>query len=290
MNPWLIHPTWQSHASFFREIQIGKNEKTEFLRYHHLTSALYFGISVLEAFLNEKMREHMEAAGASQESVFETLRKTQFSKKFKRWPSRLTKKEIQISTDLKSKLLEYNDIRGHLTHPKTRGHDIYEKLDDLDFETLFLEVNEYLVNILEGMGVGFPYWLLGWNYVINDGTSISPGKINDGQFLHSLESFGIRTNAYMVVLADRWQKENMSSWEGYKKLWELMKTFPDIEPPDPDFEFKPRLCKKWWDLEYSLSIQLPPTEEVSQPYFAGTAVVRPKVVWTQFHKEKRKDD
>lgn len=30
-------------------------------RAHHLTAALYFGVSALEAFLNELMREHLKA-------------------------------------------------------------------------------------------------------------------------------------------------------------------------------------------------------------------------------------
>ncbi|HTD67938.1 MAG TPA: hypothetical protein VK846_15545 [Candidatus Limnocylindria bacterium] len=57
MNPWLVYPTWQLFSSLYREVITAGEQKNEWVRYHHLTSALYFAISFVEALLNEKYRQ-----------------------------------------------------------------------------------------------------------------------------------------------------------------------------------------------------------------------------------------
>lgn len=85
MNPWSVNPTWQNFSSLFREAVTALDAKTEMERSHHLTASLYFGISALEAFMNERMRDYLKPT-KTEDEIFNVLRKGQIIRKLKTWP------------------------------------------------------------------------------------------------------------------------------------------------------------------------------------------------------------
>jgi len=58
---WIPDPTWQNFSSLFREATAAREATTGMEHAHHLTAALYAGLSSTEAFLNEKMRRHLSS-------------------------------------------------------------------------------------------------------------------------------------------------------------------------------------------------------------------------------------
>jgi hypothetical protein len=48
MSPWVVNPAWQNFSSMYREAVAAGEAKTGMERSHHLTAALYFGISALD--------------------------------------------------------------------------------------------------------------------------------------------------------------------------------------------------------------------------------------------------
>src|SRR6266404_4561189 len=116
MNPWAVNPAWQNISSLHREAIAAREAKTGMERSHHLTASLYFGIAALEAFLNQKMRVHLNAK--SEEEIFDVLRKGQIISKLKKWPAELLRKPLNIKDKTLELITMFNDIRGDLTHPK----------------------------------------------------------------------------------------------------------------------------------------------------------------------------
>ncbi|MGH7955145.1 MAG: hypothetical protein ACREOZ_04210, partial [Gloeomargaritales cyanobacterium] len=222
MNPWLIYPTWQNFSSLFRETTIAAEEKTEFLRYHHLTAALYFAISSIESLLNEKYRVRLEFERRSEEEIVLILRKHRFAEKFSQWPTLICGKEVRVSNDLKTILTDFNEIRGHLTHPKTRGHEIYAKLEKVNGQQLLEAVAEYAITVFSGLGESYPYWLFGWNYLNPDRNGDDPSRINNQQFLHSLEYFGMNVPAFNARNANAWENAHMKDFQGYKTIAQFL--------------------------------------------------------------------
>ena len=251
MNPWLINPPWMHYSSAVREAAISESEPDGFLKYHHRTAALYFGISFIEAFLNRKMRQVMEARGSPEAEVFKTLRgSAKFREKLKKWPVAISKKDFTISGDLIDTLVSINEVRGDITHAKTSGISEYEKLEAIDLPSFLTGVAEYAVQLYSSMGEMFPYWLLGWNYVNPHQSSPLPWVINDQQFVHSLAYLGVRINSFDAETSIAWRKSNMAGVEGYRRLKGVMSTLEPCEPIDLDFPYRPRLCRRWWDLEF----------------------------------------
>jgi hypothetical protein len=84
MNPWGTNSVWQNFSSMFREVTTTSEARTEIDKFHHLTASLYFGIAALEAFLNQKMRDHLSAS-KTQEEIFKVLKKEQIMSKIKKF-------------------------------------------------------------------------------------------------------------------------------------------------------------------------------------------------------------
>src|SRR3954454_25286899 len=95
MSPWMVNPAWQNFSSLYREAVAAEEAKTGMERSHHLTSALYFGISALEAFLNSKMRKSIEGT-ASEEEIFRLLRKEKIDDKLNKWPVKIVGASLAI--------------------------------------------------------------------------------------------------------------------------------------------------------------------------------------------------
>ncbi len=92
-----------------------------------------------------------------------------------------------------------NDIRCNLTHPKTSGADIYQKLEGIDPEAVVRAVAEYCVRFLEVRREVFPYWLLGWNYFNprSNAHEIIPVGISSFATHYSTSAIGCHTSKPM---------------------------------------------------------------------------------------------
>ena len=132
MSPWFINPVWQNFSSLFREATTAQEAKTGMERSHHLTASLYFGIAALEAFLNQKMRAHLEETKTEQE-IFEILKMPRpgILGKLKKWPADILGKPLNLNAVTLSLIADFNSVRGNLTHPKTHGHEIYARLEKI---------------------------------------------------------------------------------------------------------------------------------------------------------------
>lgn len=257
MNPWMIYPTWQNFSSLFREVTTAGEENSDFLRFHHLTSSLYYAITFVEALLNEKHRGLLESAGRPEEEIVFILRRgssasnpkkgRDFEAKFSEWPSLICDKEIRVSPELKKTLTDFNEVRGHLTHPKTRGHDVYGDLENIKGQQLLEAVAEYAITLHNGLGEEYPYWLFGWNYIGTNKGTYDPSRINNQQFLHSLDYFGLNVSAYDAQAVHVWRGAMMTNFNGYKEISHFLASCRECEPFDPQFPLRPRLVKRWWD-------------------------------------------
>src|SRR5665213_726394 len=217
VNPWLIYPPWLHFSSLFRESVTAEEEPNEFIRFHHYTSALYFGISFVESLLNRKHRELLEKQGITEDKILKTLRKSSFGDKLKNWPALICGRDIDIPGNLLAVLSELYDIRCAITHAKSRGHETYEQLDELDIDQFVTAVAEYAITLHAGLNERYPYWLFGWNYVATAPNVTTPFLINDQQFVHSLASLGVKINAFDAIASNTWRNENMRSIAGYNR-------------------------------------------------------------------------
>lgn len=247
MNPWLINPPWQHFCSLVRETASASDEGVRFLRYHHETSALYYAVSFVEAFLNRKMREVMTKQGKPEQEIYDALRDGSggFAKKLKKWPSEICGKPITVSDPLQKVLIEANELRSDLTHVKTQGHDIYADLESVNLPDIVTGVAEYAIVITDGLGEQFPYWLFGWNFFNpNDN---SPWLLSSGDFHMAMDSLGLKGISPEYHSQQKWLNENLRTVAGYRKLKAVLDAGPDCSPFWPRFPLRPLLCKRWWD-------------------------------------------
>lgn len=245
MNPWSTDPTWQNFSSLYREVVAAREAPNEIGKFHHLTSSLYFGIASLEAFLNQEMRAHL-VPSASEELIFAKLRKPRFVTKLEQWPKEILSASPSFAQSTMDLLRLFNEIRGDLTHPKTRGDDIYRRLETVDPDLVLRAVAEYIVRFLEVRRVMFPYWVFGWNYLNPRPDSHEIWVINSQQFSHSLRNLGFDLPAWEAGPAEAWRKQNMSSFAGYLAIKRCLDGLDQCEAKDPRFPYKPILCRRWW--------------------------------------------
>ena len=247
----ITEPAWQNFSSMYREARTAGEAKTGMEASHHLTATLYFGISALEAFLNQRMRLHMKGAG--EEDVIEKLRKAAFVTKIKKWPKEMLDSSVVVRTQTISKLLYYNDVRGTLTHPKHVDHRDYEPLGILDPMEVVDSVAEYISQFLLAAGEPFRYWLWGWNYLCpsKDGHQIA--LLPESQIVFSMNTMGFpRTPVFPMFASssDAWALENMHGYAAYKKVADFLETVGHCEPKNPQFPYQPKLCRRWWDPDH----------------------------------------
>jgi hypothetical protein len=294
MNPWLVYPTWQHYSSFFREVTAAADESNNWLRCHHLNSALYFSISFIEALLNEKYRVRLENEGWNEADILPILRKGSssqnpkkgrtFVEKFTEWPSLITGKNVIVSPALQKVLTAFNEMRGNLTHPKSRGFNLYDELEVTDPQHLFESVAEYAITMFSALDQRYPYWLCGWNYLNPTKTGYEPLLLNDQQFLHSLDYLGLDVPSFDADTAEVWKKKHFESFIGFKTVRQLLAGCPPCEPFDPDLPLRPRLVKTWWDLE-TFQKHKNLIKRRTAPYFCGAGKIAGSLIGIQFSVE-----
>ena len=250
MNPWSINPVWQNFSSLYREAAVAGDSPNEISRFHHLTVALYFGVSTIESFLNSQLRQKLSGQGVTEDNIFDRLRKTYFRDKLKKWPTEITGGSLVPADKMIEKVALFADIRDNLTHPKTSGHDIYEDLEKINPKDVVQIVAEYCIAVLGYKGEEFPYWFLGWNYFNPRANSQELYLLNNQQFSHSLVALGFRVPAFDALKAEVWRKNHMGTVNGYAELKSSLEQIKTCEPHDERFPLKPILCNRWWTVEH----------------------------------------
>jgi hypothetical protein len=246
---WNVNPTWNHFSSMCQEGFLAEHASNSFEKYHHLSSCLYFGIGAIEAFLNEQMRLKL-SKGEDERQILKKLRSTGLADKVNTWPAELCDTEVDISPEVQQILEDYNELRGEVTHPKRRDHSVFAELDEARPGDLVRAVSYYQVAIYERRKNSFPYWLLGWNYVGMNNDPTFPCLLNNQQFRHSLCCLGYKVPAWEYHQANAWEQENMTTRKGFNDLKALLDSNTlEIEPREPRFPIRPRLCKRWWDKE-----------------------------------------
>ena len=226
MNAWAANPAWQNFSSLFREATTAVEARTGMEKAHHSTASLYFGIAALEAFLNQKMRVHLEAI-KSEDEIVEVLRKSQIISKLKEWPAKLLRNPLNLNDKTLGLISFFNDIRGDLTHPKTHGQDIYTSLETIDPGSVIDSISEYFVRFHEAEGTRFPYWLFGWNYLNPRPNSYEIFIVNDQQFCFSLQALG-----FQVSMDERWRDQYLGTFDGYLAVRQALQFPPSVRAED----------------------------------------------------------
>lgn len=247
----ITEPAWQNFSSMYREAEAVEDAKTGMEASHHLTATLYFGISALEAFLNQRMRLHL--AGTPEEDIVEKLRKPTLVTKLKKWPKEILGAPITLRRETLGKLIHYNDVRGALTHPKHADHRDYIALEVLDPKEVIDSIAEYISQFLFAADEQFHYWLWGWNY-------ISPGReghqialLPESQVVFSMNALGFpRTPGFPMASSHNgsWRSAHMRGYSAYAHVARFLESRDQCEPKHPQFPYQPKLCRRWWDPEH----------------------------------------
>jgi len=229
----------------FVEAHRAQTAPNDFVRHHHVRACAYFAISAVEAFLNQRMRKHLEAHGTPENEILKRLRSTRLNDKREKWPSEMSGRPFSLPAQA-SRVFEISKaLRDEVTHPKRRDHSIYVELDALDASSVCEAVATTVVAVGEALGTPFPYWVLGWNYVGMNGDPCWPVLLNNmNGFYHSLVAMGFQLGSHDV----HWDKTHMVSLADYHKLQNSLARYPaDIEPYHTLFTRRPRLTRRWWD-------------------------------------------
>lgn len=247
MNPWAVSPAWQNFSSLYREAITATEARTGMERSHHLTASLYFGIAALQAFLNQKMRAHLDGK-MSEIEILNVLRKETIIKHLKQWPVQLLGKELLLSPGTMDLITFFKDVRDDLTHLKTHGHDIYAALEKVDPSSVIDSVAEYIVRYSEAEGVHAPYWVFGWNYLNPRPDEYDILLVNEQQFSSSLQALGLQT-----VGLDAWRSPRLGNFDGYVGIKNGLAAIGHCQPKAGLFPFMPILCSRWWTPEHQRS-------------------------------------
>jgi hypothetical protein len=242
--------SWHYFCSAQYESVKAKDANNPFIKYHHLRSCIYFSIGCLEAFLNGLMREKLETEKIENDAIQKILRRDSLWEKIEEWPSELSGKPVKLPENIVSTISKFRNVRNEITHAKRRDHSIYAELDTVNPDEIMDTLARTIVIVLSEMKRPFPYWVLGWNYVGMNGNPAHPFENNNlNGFVHSLRNMNISFNNYGSDLT--WESRAMTSEHGYMELKDVLsKVTFDIEPFHPTFPSKPRLTRRWWDVEF----------------------------------------
>jgi hypothetical protein len=168
----------------------------------------------------------------------------------KDWPDKLLGKPLALNPGTIELLSDFNDVRGDLTHPKTQGYDVYERLSEVEPISVVDVVAEYIVRYHAAEGTTYPYWIFGWNYLNprRDECAIIP--IHDQQFSFSLQCLGFQVPAADAVKAEEWRKVYLGSFDGYQAIRASLDAIGQCEPKQVRFPYRPTLCRRWWTTEH----------------------------------------
>ncbi len=244
----ITEPVWQNFSSMYREAIAAGEAKTGMEASHHLTATLYFGISALEAFLNQRMRLHL--GDMAEEEVTERLRKSTLVTKIKKWPKEILGAQVHLRPETLGKLIHYNDVRGALTHPKHFDHRDYEPLEVLDPMEAIDSIAEYISQFLLVANERFHYWLWGWNYLSPNKDGHQIALLPESQIVFSMNALGFpRTSGFPMAESSNssWRSTHMSGYAAYANVARYLEGVDHCEPKDRRFPFQPKLCRRWWD-------------------------------------------
>lgn len=250
---WNSDLTWHYYSSMQFEAHCAQLAKHDFARYHHLRACIYFGIGTLEAFLNKRIRHFLEQQGFDEDEISRKLFHS-IEDKWTKWVKKIYGKSAIKDSGVSDVFKRFKDIRNEITHPTSRDHSIYVHLDAIEPYDLLEAVAIGIVSIYEAEHKPFPYWLLGWNYVGMNGDATYPAEGNNqNNFLHSMKYMGFQVPAGTSPACEDWERQYMTSLEGFRKLRLSLDLYPeDIEPIQKRFPDRPRLCRRWWDRELIL--------------------------------------
>ena len=244
----MVNPAWQNFSSLYREAVAAEEAKTGMERSHHLTSALYFGISVLEAFLNSKMRSHLQGT-KSDEEIFDKLRIKRLGDKIRKWPKEILGIPLALEQATFERVFLFKNMRDSLTHIKTHGHDLYRELEDIEPSVVVATIAEYVVRFHQQEGTQFPYWLFGYNYLNPRPDSYEIILINNQQFVWSLQAIGFKIPGRGYLNTEVWQRHYLGTFDRYVVVRKSLNSAPRCEPKSI-FPYQPKLCRRWWTPEH----------------------------------------
>ena len=242
--PYPVDPSWQNFSSLYREACTADEAVTAVEKSHHMMAALYFGIAALEAFLNGQMRLHLQQSKPADE-VLDILRKSNFLKKLKKWPTEITGRSSLAPRDAVDLICLCHDVRSNLTHPKSFGHAIYERLLAVKPSDVVHAVARYIVAFHQAQGTIFPYWVFGWNYLNPRTQTHDIVVINEQQFRFSLVALGFRIPMQWPEY-ETWANDYLGTLEGFDRIRIALRGVEACEPKDVRFPHQPKLCRRWW--------------------------------------------
>lgn len=251
MDLWTVNPPWQNFSSMYRESVSASEAKSEVERRHHLTAALYFGVAALEAFLNQQMRLFL-AQSLSEAELIKKLKYTYLLDKVDKWPKKITGKPLPLNHTTFTRITVFNNIRSDLTHAKTRGLDEYAKLESINPMDVVDTIAEYFVRFHQAQGNRFPYWIFGWNYLNPGNAAHEIIVLGEQQFCFSLRTVGVPIPG-SSGWEEKWKDQNLSTYDGYISIRNLLRSRSDCEPKFAQFPFQPKLCRRWWTPEHHAS-------------------------------------
>ena len=246
LQPWIINPVWQDYSSMWREAVSARESRSGVEQSHHLTAALYFAMSTLEAFLNSRYREHF-ATAKTEEELYDDLFKGAVLSKVKKWPKLITGTDLRLRGDTIGKIAKFNSVRSSLTHPKHEGQKMWHTLDNIEPEEVVEVVAEYIAQFHLALRRPYEYWLTGWNYLNPTLASHEIMQVNNQQFVFSMQMLGEEINAYDWNASTAWQARYFSDYSGYVELRKKLSKLTSCEPKHAQFPYQPKLCRRWWE-------------------------------------------
>lgn len=244
----------------YRESRTADNAASGMEVSHHISTTLYFGISALEAFLNQRMRLHLR--GADEDEIFEVLRKATVATKIKKWPRQILGSSVSLRSDTLERIFFYSDLRGDLTHPKYSDHRDYEQLLEIDPKQVVDAVAEYIAQFLLAAGEPFRYWLWGWNYLAPSLDGYEIALLPETQVAWSVRSLGFHRSPVLLLSNEGWCAKYMKGYAAYSEVAAFLEGLNYCEPKHKEFPYQPKLCRRWWDPEHQATCGMVTPEAV----------------------------
>ncbi|MCD9496610.1 hypothetical protein [Photobacterium carnosum] len=253
MNSWNLDPIFKNYCSMYREATESDRAPHEESMLHHVTSAVYFSIACIEAYLNQLKIEEMRGKGEKEEDILRLIKNSKFAQKLQNWPKEAVGSEVSLKYPIgvMKHINMFYDVRCGLIHPKLTLSEEYEELKVLTGSTIIEVTASFLAEVWSKKDIPFPYWLLGWNYVNPREHSQEILMLPNNQFLYSLNALDILV-PIGLSRSEQWIHNNMKGAKCWKLLHKAMQKKEYCEkqvlPVNGDlfFSMKPRLCKEWW--------------------------------------------
>lgn len=253
MNPWNLDPVFKNYCSMYREATESDRAPHEESMLHHVTSAVYFSIACIEAFLNHLKTEELRESHTEDSEILHLIKTANFCQKLQNWPKDAigSDSSLKYSPGVMNHINLFYKVRCGLIHPKLTQTDEYETLEALTGSKIIEVTASFLSEVWLKKDKPFPYWLLGWNFVNPRSNSQEIIKLPNEQFLYSLCALDIPVPV-ISPRSDKWIQTNMKGSKCWKELHKTMKNKTYCEkqvmPVNGDnfFSLKPRLCKDWW--------------------------------------------